>query len=502
MKIKLPDSIYNWITIAGTVIASISLFMIIFLFSISLLFDKGGSYLGLVIYIILPGFMILGLLLIPLGMLRNHFKSKGKEKPEKVSFPVVDLNDIKHRNAFFIFVIGSVLLLFLSALGSYEAFNYTESTEFCGELCHSVMKPEYVAYKNSPHAKVRCVECHVGSGADWYVRSKLSGLYQVYAVTANVYPKPIPTPITNLRPARETCEECHWPQKFYPRKLEVQKHYLADEENTEWDIHLTMKVSASLSAKGLTEGIHWHINPSVKIEYISTDSTSQEIPWVRYTNVETGLSRVYNDEDNPIDPDVMGDYEVKTMDCIDCHNRPSHVYKPPAFFINEAITAGTIPRELPEIKSIALELCDDEYSTEEEAQDAIEDKINSYYKDNYSELVEEKPELITDAVMGIQDAFSKNIFPEMKVRWDAYPNNIGHLEYKGCFRCHTDTHVAETGDIIPKDCNLCHTINAQGNPKNLMAAAFGQSLEFQHPVDIDEMWKESFCTDCHTGLAP
>lgn len=502
MKLKLPHSAYNWITVIGATISIISLFMIIFLFVVATVFHQQHSYLGLIIYMVLPAFLILGLILIPIGMLIKTKRDKGKVIKLKKDLPVIDLNNIRQRNAFAIFAVGTSIFLLLSAIGSYEAFHFTESVEFCGEICHSVMKPEYVAYQNSPHARVRCVDCHVGEGADWYVRSKFSGMYQVYAVAADVYPKPIPTPITNLRPARETCEECHWPQKFYPRKLEVQRHYLADEDNTEWDIHMTMKVSASMSSQGLAEGIHWHINPSVKIEYITTDSSHQEIPWVRYTNLKTGLSRIYNDEDNMLNEEELSNYEIKTMDCIDCHNRPAHVYQPPAFFLDEALSSGFIPKELPEIKYVAIELCDAEYETSEHAFEAIDSTINEYYAENYPEIAEEKPELITTAIEGIQDVFSTNIFPEMKVRWDAYPNNIGHLEYNGCFRCHSDTHIAETGNIISKDCNLCHEINAQGNPENLMAAEFGKALEFKHPVDIDGMWQEVFCTECHTGLAP
>ena len=89
----------------------------------------------------------------------------------------------------------------LSSLGSYRVFEETESPQFCGALCHTVMKPEYTAYKISPHSRVRCTECHIGPGASWFVRAKLSGLYQVYATVTDVYPRPIPVPVQNLRPA-------------------------------------------------------------------------------------------------------------------------------------------------------------------------------------------------------------------------------------------------------------------------------------------------------------
>jgi nitrate/TMAO reductase-like tetraheme cytochrome c subunit len=498
MKFKLPSPAYNWISLSGAVVAIISLFMIIFLFSISYFLDRGGSYLGLVIYMLLPALLILGLILIPIGMIINFSSSKGAER----KLPFINLNHDTHRNAFMVFVTGSIIFLFISAIGSYEAFHYTESTEFCGTLCHSVMQPEYVAYQNSSHARVKCVACHVGEGADWYVRSKMSGLYQVYAVLANVYPKPIETPISNLRPARETCEECHWPQKFYSRKLKLEKHFLPDEENTEWDISLLMKIGPSDDAKGLVEGIHWHINSDVNIEFVSLDDKEQEIPWVRYTNSKTGEEKVFIDENLDFSIDMLDTMNVRTMDCIDCHNRPSHTYNPPALFVNNAMSRGDIPKALPEIKSLSMEICDVEFNSTDSALIYIEKTINEFYNDNYPDIVESDSSIIGQAIAGLTEEYKKNIFPEMAVRWDAYPNNIGHLEFNGCFRCHSDTHRSENNDFISKDCNLCHTITAQGPINNLQSANFNESLDFKHPEDIDEAWKEGVCIDCHTGLNP
>ncbi|MEJ2543220.1 MAG: NapC/NirT family cytochrome c [Calditrichaceae bacterium] len=498
MKIRIPDSSHNWISLIGATIALVSFFMIVFLFAITSIFFESSTYIGLVIYILLPAVMIVGLILIPFGM----FLSRKKVATPSAPWPKIDLNDPKYRNAFMIFSIGSAIFLFASALGSYQAFHYTESVQFCGELCHDVMKPEYTAYQNSAHARVACVDCHVGSGADWYVRSKLSGLYQVYAVTANVYPRPIPTPVQNLRPARETCEECHWPQKFYAQKLRLERHYLNDEENTPWDINLLMKIGSEHASQGLKEGIHWHINPNTKIEYIATDERLQEIPWVRHTNLETGESVVYQNEDEALDEKEIANAEIHTMDCMDCHNRPSHSYKPPAFFVNEALVADIMPASLPEIKSISMEICSEEMATADSAKQYIEETIKEFYTENYENIVEENPELIDQAIKGLKEVYLKNIFPEMKVRWDAYPNNIGHLEFNGCFRCHNDLHASEDGDVISRDCNLCHTIVAQGSPDNKMMADISGSLEFKHPADIDEAWKEMLCTDCHTGLNP
>jgi len=499
---QLPQSSRNWITLIGAMIALITLFMIIFLFVITSITDQQASYIGLVIYILLPAIMITGMIFIPVGMLIQRRKLKQRGEIAKMEWPKVDLNDVRYRNAFFIFVIGTVIFLFLSAIGSYEAFNYTESVEFCGTVCHSVMQPEYTAYQNSPHARVACVDCHVGSGADWYVRSKLSGLYQVYAVLANVYPRPIPTPIKDLRPARETCEECHWPQKFYAKTLRIERHHLNDELNTPWDIHLNMKIGADYSALGLIEGIHWHINPDVKIEYYASDQKNEEIPWVRYNDLKTGEQRIYIDEDNPIDASTIPAAQIHTMDCMDCHNRPSHSYKPPVFFVNEAMTSGLIPSELPEIKSLAMDICAEEQSSSDSAMVYIRKTIIEFYAANYAEVSEHKPALVETAISGLQQLYSENIFPEMKVRWSAYPNHIGHLEFNGCFRCHNDRHTSATGQVISKDCNQCHLIIAQGIPGEMEYASFGSPLDFRHPLDIDEAWKEGLCTDCHTGLNP
>lgn len=498
MKLKLPRSSYNWTTLTGATIALIAFFMIVFLFVISSILEQRGSYLGLVIYIILPAFLVAGLILIPIGMIWKKKKMQKEGYVEK-KLPFIDLNNERHRNAFMIFVVGTIIFLFISAVGSYEAFHYTESVEFCGTVCHSVMKPEYTAYQNSPHARVRCVDCHVGEGVDWYVRSKLSGVRQVFAVIGNTYPKPIPTPIENLRPAQETCEQCHWPEKFYAQKLRYEKHYLNDEYNTEWDIKMIMRIGASHSALGLQEGIHWHINPDVKIEYAATDSQRTEIPWVRYTNLKTGEVTVYEDSYNPLEEGMLDSLEIREMDCMDCHNRPSHNYKPPAFFVNNAMTAGTMPKELPELKYISMEICAEEFDTEEEAKFYIDSTLTDFYNENYHGVDQA---LVAQAITGLQNEFTRNIFPEMNVRWSAYPNHIGHVEFNGCFRCHNDMHTSSEGKVISKDCNQCHYIIAQGPPDSMMVAGINESLEFKHPTDIGEAWKDFLCVDCHTGLNP
>ncbi len=503
MKIQVPQSSRNWISIIGMTIALVSFFMIIFLFVIGNFLGKDNAYIGIVTFIALPAILFLGLLLIPIGMWIKVKREKGKGKDEEnfKVWPIIDFNNIQQRHGFFIFAVGSAIFLLASAVGSYEAFNYTESVKFCGTTCHTVMKPEYTAYQNSPHARVRCVDCHVGSGAGWYVKSKLSGLYQVYAVTLGSYPKPIETPISNLRPARETCEECHWPQKFYPYKMVTEKHFLSDVKNSEWDISLVLKIGANFSALGLQQGIHKHISKDVKIEYKASDPQRQTIPWVRYTDLKTGKSVVFQDQDNKLSQKQLDSLETRVMDCIDCHNRPAHNYQHPVVYINNAMTSGEIPKELPEIKSVAMAAISKYYSTTDSSLMMISKDLNDFYKQKYPDIYKNQKQLVDKAVQGLQKEFSLNVFPEMKVKWSAYPNNIGHLEFKGCFRCHNDTHTADNGSKISRDCNLCHTITVQGPPDKLMVAPANGSLEFKHPGDqVTDEWKTMLCVDCHSSM--
>ncbi len=466
----------------------------------TMLYQQSSNYLGLFTFIILPVFLIIGLLIIPVGMIIARKKKKETKLVKSAKIWIVDFSNKRHINAALIFGAGTLLFLLLSGIGSVEAYHYTETVEFCGKMCHKVMKPEYVAYQKSAHANVSCVECHVGPGADWYIKSKLSGLRQVLAVIKNDYPHPIPTPIRDLRPARETCEQCHWPEKFYSHALVHEKHFLTDEENTEWNIDLRMKVGASHSALGISEGIHWHINSDISVEYWDQNEDRESLPYVRYINKVSGDTTVYIDSDVDFDPDTINLEVLRTVDCMDCHNRPSHTYDTPQNFVDYGLTNGTIPKSLPGIKAASMDILAIEYENGEQADSAIAAGINAYYLDNYPDLAQNQKADIEQAIAGIKDAYSVNIFPEMKASWKYYPDQIGHMEYNGCFRCHNDRHTSKNGKTISKDCNLCHTILMQGPEGNEEAALFNSSLEFKHPIDIDGAEKEMLCSDCHGDL--
>jgi nitrate/TMAO reductase-like tetraheme cytochrome c subunit len=496
----LPPSSKNWLTFIGAITAAFSLVLIIILFIISSAVKNDQTNLGIFIYIVLPGLMLLGLLLIPVGIIRQRKIRRKRGESEAQRLPWIDLNRPDHRNAFVIFTITTILVLLLSAMGSFRAYHITESVEFCGKLCHKVMEPEYTAYQNSPHSNVLCVECHVGAGASWYVKSKLSGLHQVYAVLTNDYDRPIHTPLHDLRPARETCERCHWPQKFYARSLWTNKYFLADSLNTEWDIILQMKTGPESIGLGHIEGIHWHINPDVRIEYISENDEWENIFYVKYTQVSTGKQVIYRDENNPAEDSLINVSRARTMDCIDCHNRPSHNYQSPPSYFDVIMSTGEVPEDIPFIKKASMGVLRETFSNRDTALMRIKEGITEFYTTNFPELLKNRSEDINKSVSAIQKAFTLNTFPRMKVTYDVYPDHIGHLESTGCFRCHNDSFKSESGEEIQKDCNLCHTIVGQGSPGKMDFTEIRQSLEFKHPVEIGNAWYEGNCSECHQYL--
>lgn len=492
-----PDVVYNPVTIAGAALAMVCFTTIVFLTAVELLQDNPPPYIGIISYIALPAPLVIGLLLIPLGIWRERRRLR-KGKPASKMYFVLDLNMPKHRTAMTFFASVSVVLFLFSAYGSYRAFEWTETVEFCGETCHQVMEPEFTAYQNSPHARVKCVDCHVGSGADWYVRSKLSGAYQVYAVTVNNYPRPIPTPIQNLRPAQETCEQCHWPSHFAGEKKYVNTYFKSDEENTRWIVALLMKIGGGSTDRGPTSGIHWHMNIDNEIDYVATDPRRQEIPWVRSRNRTTGEVIEYVSTEATQSPEELRSLPTNRMDCIDCHNRPSHIYRPPVRIIDNSLALGRISTKLPAVRKAAIDALVQPYTSTQVAMDSIALVLREFYQNEYPSVLQEHDGLIEQAVAELQRQYGRNFFPRMKVNWKAYPNNIGHMTDLGCFRCHDNKHVSESGKVISKDCNSCHTILYQGSDPSPSTMNLS-GLPFEHPEDIGDMWMETNCNDCHTG---
>jgi hypothetical protein len=496
MKKRLPDIYYNPVSMVGGAIAIVGLGTILFLFFVDLVSSQTAIYVGIITYIILPSIMVFGLILIPIGVFfeRRRERKYGKRGAR---LPRIDLNDPRHRFAFSLFSLGTIMLLLLTAIGSYRAYDYTDRTEFCGALCHEVMEPEYVTYLDSPHARVRCVDCHVGPGATWFVRSKLDGAYQVYATVRDIYPRPIPTPITNLRPAQETCETCHWPLHFYGDKKRIEYYYLANRDNTQWTISLLMRTGGGMTETGPSEGIHWHMNIANMIEYAHLDEQREQIAWVRVEDIDGQVTEYYSNE-YVISPDELSDLDTRVMDCMDCHNRPTHVFEPPVVSVSNSLTHNQLDRNLPYIRRVAVDALIREYTTKDEALQKIDEYITGYYRTNYPAVFEQRRSSVEQAVREVQRIYSRNFFPNMNVSWRVYPNQIGHMQDPGCFRCHANNMFSPDGQVISSDCNDCHIIMAQGEgPPRRMLTMDG--LDFIHPVDIGDAWKEVSCHTCHTG---
>src|SRR5512146_22419 len=347
-----PGLIRNAVSLVGAALAVVSAANIAFLVFIDFISGRPSPYIGIFAYMIMPAFMVVGLLLIPIGMWIERQRRRTRA-PSIPRYPHIDLNNPQQRSAFAFFVSFAVVFVALSAAGSYRAYEFTDSVQFCGQLCHTVMNPEFVAYSQSPHARVGCVDCHVGPGAGWYVRSKLSGAYQVYAVTFNKYPKPIPTPVENLRPAQQTCEQCHWPRKFYGAQLKVFYHYGSDEKNTPRQIRMLINTGGGDPATGAPSGIHWHRNISNEITYVASDRQRQVIPWVQVKD-QSGRVTVYQSKDKLLKPEQIASLPKRRMDCVDCHNRPTHIYPAPDHSVDEALVAKRLDPTLPFIKQQAV----------------------------------------------------------------------------------------------------------------------------------------------------
>ncbi len=499
---KLPETFHNWVSYFGSALAVLAFTVFVFLFIFHTLSQPNQvPYAGLVIFILVPAFILFGLALIPVGMLIEWWRWRRTGQRSIPRFPTIDLNNASHRNATFAFLVVSTTLLFFSVYGGYRAYQYTDSVTFCGQLCHTVMKPEFTTHEDSPHARVECVGCHIGPGASWYVRSKLSGLYQVYATLFNKYPRPIPGTITDLRPARQVCEQCHWPKAFWGGKEEPETFFLSDQNNSRWDLTLLLKIGGKTPLTATAEGIHWHVARNVKVEYIATGKNRQTIPWVRITYLLTGKTVEYSSTQSPLTKEQRAKGEIRTMDCMDCHNRPTHRYLSPVEAINLALASGTINSELPFIKEQAVKVLSKTYATRTEAYEAIQRGIHDFYQQKFPDLLSSNNEEIMKTVGQLQEIYDENFFPAMKVRWTEYPDNVGHWIFPGCWRCHDGKHQSPEGKIVPHDCNTCHIIESQGKPGAVQYMENSQGLDFQHPYPIGGIWRQMSCTDCHSGGA-
>src|SRR5579862_9351434 len=453
----------NTVTLVGAVITtSTALTTIAFWFYDFFLPGPPHPYIGLLVYLILPGIFVLGLLLIPIGIwLRRRSLRQSGHLPE--IFPAIDLRLPVVRRTFEWVALATVVNLLILGTASYRGVEYMDSASFCGTTCHTVMAPEYTTYQNSPHSRVECVECHIGPGAGWFVRSKLSGLRQVVAVTLHTYSRPIPSPVKYLRPARETCEQCHWPQRFAGDKLKVNTSYKDDEKNTPQTDVFLLKVGGRTWQGSV--GIHGrHLADSARIHYISTDPERQTIPVVYYTD-DSGKTTEFVSSDAKLSKEQLDKGEHRTMDCVDCHNRPTHEFDLPENAVDKQMSLGHISPELPFIRKKAVEVLKVNYPTREVARQNIANELNNFYRTNYPQIYQTRRTLVQEAGDEVIAIYLRNIFPDMRLTWGSHPNNLGHNDSPGCFRCHDGSHTSADGRTISNDCSACHEVLASGEEK-------------------------------------
>ena len=494
---KSASLLRNYISFVGFALIAASLTSIALLILIELSAGDDNPYTVLITFILLPGVLLFGIFLVILGAFIERRRRRRSPETHIPAYPILNLNDPSQRRKFLVFICLAFVFLFISAFGSYRAFEYTESVPFCGQQCHTVMKPEFVAYNASPHARVRCVECHVGGGAEWYVRSKINGMHQLYAVTFRTYQKPIQTPLHNMRPADETCAKCHWPEKFHGEQLKVFNHYGYDENNSLNQTRLLIKTGGGTPNVGEVGGIHWHMNVSNEITYIATDEKRQDIPWVRMKD-KTGAVVEYLAKGVSMSQQQIEQSSKRKMDCIDCHNRPTHIYLSPNEALDQSFAAGRLDTSLPFLKAKAVEVLGGTYNTNEEAVAAIASGLDAYYRTAHADVYSAKRESINGAVAEVQQIYQTYFFPEMKTNWSSHINNIGHYNAQGCFRCHDGQHFSREGKVIRNDCNICHTTVDQSFGGKTFQAAGGA---FQHPVNLGDKntWQ---CAACHKGDRP
>jgi len=481
---KTSRFLRSWLSVAGMVIAAGSMFAFVLLFAIDLVGHNANPYMGILAYVVAPAFFFLGTGLMILGWW-IHRRAEKKAVPGEASHVLtIDFSRAREWKLFGSFVVGSILFLLLTAFGSYQTYHLSESVSFCGQACHGPMKPEATAYQVSTHAHVRCVECHVGSGAEAYFTAKMNGVRQLVCTVTGDISRPIKTPVAHMRAANETCGNCHWPGRTIGDLDRTYHHFLVDETNSPFSVRLVLKVGGGDGANGKNTGIHWHADKGTHVEYVAADPQRLSIPIVRVRDAKGEVTEFRSPAHTNVSPNAV----ARTMDCIDCHNRPAHQYPSPNDSVDASLAAGRLDPSVPWLKSNVVAVLSQTYATEPEALQKIDAALRGTYKG-----VPTLDEMVAET----QSIFSRSFFPEMKVDWKAYPDHSGHKNSDGCFRCHDGMHKTADGKrtLGASDCNSCHLIIAQGAGAEFEKMN-AKGFNFFH---VDSEFSDLSCSQCHTG---
>jgi len=443
-RLRLPDTVENPISLLGMGIATASAALFLVLLLLETFDFLVNPYLGLLLFVTLPVVFLGGLLLIPVGAWR--VARRRRLHLQAAEWPVIDLRQARQRTIFTAVLVLTFVNIVIVSLAGYGGVHYMESTQFCGQVCHETMAPEFESHRVWAHKNVACTGCHVGPGVGSFVEAKLNGTRQLFHLVVNEVPKPIPTPVRSLGTTDDTCGRCHFAERFQGNRLREIRDYADDEGNSETLTTLLMKVGKPGGGPG--SGIHRHIG--LDIEYVTLDEKRASIPYIRVRD-DGGNVREFTAEGATSAQIAAG--TRRQMDCLDCHNRPAHTFTfTPQRAVDRAIAEGDISRELPFVRREAVTAVSGEFTDGPAALEAIAAHLNDFYKarPGTDALLQGR------AVIATQRVFAQNVFPSMKVTWGTYPNHLGHVDTPGCFRCHDDSHKSADGRVISQDCELCH----------------------------------------------
>lgn len=470
-------------------------FALVVLMALDLTARSENPYRSLITFVGAPLLILIGFGIFLVGVRVQITSARARGETLRFNFRL-ELTDRRSRRALWLFAAMTASFVAIVAYSGFRGFEATDSVAFCADACHAPMGPQAIAHQESAHAQVECVACHIGPGGGSWVRAKVDGIRQLWGVITGEYDRPIPTPLEHIQSAEAVCEDCHWGEAPKGEKFIDVVHYSTDEANTPWSVSLLLDLGGG-AEQGAVEGVHWHTFEANAVEYIATDRERQDIVWVRVTD-GSGKTVVYSDPDANIDPGDPG-VEVRDFDCMDCHNRPSHVFESAGEVMDRDMAFGLISADLPYVKRVGLDLLNAPYETKTDALDAIRSGLVDFYETNYASRMGELRRDVDAAADALVEIYDKNFFPEMNTDYRVRFNNASHWVNAGCFRCHGSDLQSDTGRAISAECDTCHLIVGQGpsdDPGELVTDLGG--LEFRHPVDIGGLWRQVPCTQCHS----
>jgi hypothetical protein len=436
----------------GVALTTACALLFLFLLAVQALGLLDNPYSGILVFILVPTLFVVGLLLIPIGQwLQRRASARGVAAP---AWPRLDLNDPAIRRSVFLVVIATGINLAIVSIASYGAVQYTESQAFCGQACHAVMEPEFVAHQVGTHGRVHCVACHVGPGAGGFLGAKLNGTRQLALAVTGRHARPIPTPVEGLPSVANSCENCHQPDRFVGDVIKVLYEHADDEGNTQTKTTLRLHVGGPVAGTGSGAGIHWHMNRANVVEYVASDAKRELIPYVRVSTPDGRVREYFADGVSRAEVDGK---PRRRMDCLDCHSRPAHRFAASAEReVDAALGTGQIDPRIPFIRREAVRALRGSYATQEiafrEIERSIRDAMNARLPHTFEETELRRAIGVTQAI------YRANVFPAMKVGWGTYADQMGHTTSMGCFRCHDENHKTADGIAIRQECELCHTI--------------------------------------------